>query len=43
MNITEKENNSDFTGNMEALLRPEITYNQKAAFEWLKNKLIEKI
>ena len=43
MNIEEKENNPDFTGDMEALLRPEIVYNQKAAFEWLKKELIEKI
>lgn len=43
MNIEEKEINSDFTGDMEALLRPEITYNQKAAFKWLKSELIEKI
>ena len=43
MNIAEKENNSDFTGDMEALLRPEIAYNQEAAFEWLKGELIEKI
>ena len=43
MNIEEKENDPDFTGDMEALLRPEIMYDQKAAFEWLKNKVIEKI
>ena len=43
MNMEENENNSDFTGDMEALLRPEITYNQKAAFEWLKGELVEKI
>ena len=43
INIKEKENNPDFAGDMEALLRPEIKYNQKAAFEWLKNILIEKI
>ena len=43
LNIEEKENDPDFTGDMEALLRPEITYNQEAAFEWLKNELIEKI
>ncbi len=43
MNIEEKENDSDFTGDMEALLRPEIKYNQEAAFEWLKNIVIEKI
>ena len=43
LNIEEKENDPDFTGDMEALLRPEIAYNQEAAFEWLKNELIEKI
>ena len=42
MNIVEKENNSDFTGDMEALLIPEITYNQEAAFEWLKGEWIKK-
>lgn len=41
LNIEEKEKDSDFTGDMEALLRPEIEYNQKAAFEWLKNNVIE--
>ena len=43
MNIEEKENDPNFTGDMEALLRPEIAYNQDAAFKWLENKLIEKI
>ncbi|ADY31046.1 nucleotidyl transferase AbiEii/AbiGii toxin family protein [Cellulophaga lytica] len=43
LNIEEKENDSNFTGDMEALLRPEIEYNQEAAFEWLKNELINKI
>lgn len=43
MNIEEKEQNTDFTGDMEALLRSGITYNQDAAFEWLKNELVEKI
>lgn len=42
-NIQEKENDSNFTGDMEALLRPGIEYDQKEAFEWLKTKLIEKI
>ncbi len=32
MNIEEKENNPDFIGDMEAILRPEIKYNQEAAF-----------
>ena len=43
LSIEEKENNPDFTGDMEALLRPEIEYNQEVAFEWLKKELIEKI
>lgn len=43
LNIEEKENDPSFTGDMEALLRPEIKYDQDAAFEWLKNELINKI
>lgn len=43
MNIEEKENSGGFAGDMEALLRPEITYNQSEAFKWLKTELIEKI
>ncbi len=43
LNIEEKEQDPNFTGDMEALLRPEITYNQEAAFKWLKSELIEKI
>ena len=43
LNIAEKENNPDFTGDMEALLRPGISYNQKEAFDWLKTELIEQI
>lgn len=39
-NIEEKENDPNFTGDMEALLRPEIKYNQEAAFEWLRDNLI---
>ncbi len=43
LNILEKENDPNFTGDMEALLRPEIAYNQEAAFQWLKDELIEKM
>ena len=43
LNIEEKENSAEFTGDMEALLRPEIKYNQNEAFDWLKADLIEKI
>ena len=42
LNIEEKENDVDFTGDMEALLRSGIEYNQEAAFDWLKNELLER-
>lgn len=42
INVQEKENDTNFIGDMEALLRPEIKYDQKMAFEWLKN-LIKKL
>jgi predicted nucleotidyltransferase component of viral defense system len=42
-NIEAKENDPDFIGDMEALLRPEIAYNQQEACEWLKDEIIEKI
>ena len=40
INIEEKEKSDEFTGDMEALLRPEIKYNQNRAFDWLKTELI---
>lgn len=40
LNIEEKESDPVFNGDLEALLRPGIEYNQEAAFEWLKNQLI---
>ncbi|WP_339698325.1 nucleotidyl transferase AbiEii/AbiGii toxin family protein [uncultured Marixanthomonas sp.] len=43
LNIEEKEQDPNFTGDMEALLRTGIAYNQEKAFEWLKSKLINKI
>lgn len=43
LNIEEKENSDEFTGDMEALLRPEIKYNQSDAFNWLKTELIGEI
>ncbi len=43
LNIEEKENSAEFTGDMEALLRPEIKYNQSEAFDWLKNELLERL
>ncbi len=41
LNIGEKEQDPDFTGDMEALLRTEITYNQEKAFTWLKKEILE--
>ena len=43
MNIEEKESDPDFNGDMEALLRSELKYDQAAAFDWLKNELIERL
>lgn len=43
INIENKEQDPGFTGDMEALLRPEIKYDQEAAFEWLKNELVKKL
>ena len=43
LNMEEKVMDPDFTGDMEALLRPEITYSQEEAFVWLKNEIIERI
>jgi predicted nucleotidyltransferase component of viral defense system len=43
INIEEKEKDSSFAGDMEAILRPGITYNQAEAFDWLKNVLLEKL
>jgi len=42
-NIEAKEADIIFTGDMEGLLRPEIGYNQKAAFDWLKEEVIAKM
>ncbi|MCM4157593.1 nucleotidyl transferase AbiEii/AbiGii toxin family protein [Gramella sp. AN32] len=39
-NIEAKENDPGFTGDMEGLLRPEIAYDQKSAFQWLKENII---
>ncbi|WP_296386284.1 nucleotidyl transferase AbiEii/AbiGii toxin family protein [Winogradskyella sp.] len=42
-NIEAKEQDPDFTGDMEALLRPEIDYNQNEAFNWLKSEVISRM
>jgi predicted nucleotidyltransferase component of viral defense system len=43
LNIEEKENSREFAGDMEALLRPEVQYNQSDAFKWLKNDLVKRM
>ena len=43
LNFEEKQNDPYFTGDMEALLRVGIEYNQQEASEWVINQLIEKI
>ncbi len=41
LNLNAKQNNADFRGDMEALLRPGIVYNQDKAFDWIKIVLLE--
>ena len=43
LNIEEKEIDPDFIGDMEGIIRPEIKYNQKAAFFWLKEEMLTKL
>jgi len=42
-NIEDKQNDPEFLGDMEALLRTGLDYNTEDAFEWLKTELIEKM
>ncbi|CAL66332.1 nucleotidyl transferase AbiEii/AbiGii toxin family protein [Christiangramia forsetii] len=42
-NIEAKETDPGFTGDMEGLLRSEIAYDQKAAFQWLKESIISRM
>ncbi len=43
INLEEKQNDPNFSGDMEALLRTGVEYNQGTAFEWLKKELIARI
>lgn len=43
LNLEEKENNPEFIGDLEGILRKEIVYNQVEAFEWIKSEIIERI
>lgn len=43
LNLEEKRSSPVFRGDMEGLLRPEIVYDQDAAFDWLINSIVGKI
>ena len=43
LNIEAKQSDENFIGDMDALLRPEVTYDQQSAFEWLKMEVIERM
>jgi len=43
LNLEEKRNSPVFRGDMEGLLRPGISYNQEAAFDWLIENIIGEI
>jgi len=43
INLEDKLNNPDFQGDIYALLRPGIIYEQDKAFELIKSELIEKL
>lgn len=42
-NIEIKESETSFIGDIEAILRPDIEYDQKTAFGWLNEELIERL
>lgn len=43
INMEEKKNDTDFAGDLEGLLRPDMAYNQTAAFDWLFENIVTKI
>ena len=43
LNLKRKEQDPTFKGDMEALLRPQINYNQNEAFEWIKSEVIDRM
>ncbi len=43
LNLEEKLNDPNFNGDMEALIRPDVKYNQKEASRWVINELIERL
>lgn len=43
LNLNDKENNPEFTGDIEGLLRQDINYNETKAFEWIRNEVLERM
>ena len=43
LNMEEKQQDPLFTGDMEALLRPPLEYDQEAAFDWLRSEVLVRI
>ncbi|THV60825.1 nucleotidyl transferase AbiEii/AbiGii toxin family protein [Flagellimonas alvinocaridis] len=43
LNMDEKIEDPDFGGDIYALLRPDVTYNQKEAYQLIKSELLEQI
>ncbi len=43
INMKEKENDNEFNGDIQLLLRPGIAYNSQQAFDLVINEIVEKI
>lgn len=43
LNLEEKRTDTNFAGDMEGLLKPELAYDQNAAFDWLIENIVSKI
>jgi len=42
-NIIAKENDPDFAGDIEGILRPDIEYDHEDAFKWLREEIVERM
>lgn len=43
LNLEEKEQDQNFLMDMDELIRSGISYNQKEAFEWMKEEVLIKL
>lgn len=43
INMQEKENDNEFNGDIQLLLRPGIIYNSQQAFDLVMNEIVERI